>query len=110
MYVEQDLENEEYDVSKIVEEFRKDIDLDFYALDIMLDKNGKYWIIESNSAIGMGGNTLARTYEAICEDFYGEISKDQKQLVERICSDYYKEIKKMYPKEIKKSKNPKIYS
>jgi|TARA_R110000772_G_scaffold57747_6_gene130681 hypothetical protein len=110
LYVEQDLENEEYDVSKIVEEFRKDIDLDFYALDIMLDKNGKYWIIESNSAIGMGGNTLARTYEAICEDFYGEISKDQKQLVERICSDYYKEIKKMYPKEIKKSKNPKIYS
>ena len=110
LYVEQDLDKEKYEVSKIVKEFRKEIELDFYALDIMRDKKGKYWIIESNSAIGMGGNTLARTYEGIYKDFYGKhLTDNQKSLVESICGDYYKEISRLYTKELNKSKNPKIY-
>ena len=110
LYVEQDLSKQDYDVAKLVKEFRKDIDLDFYALDIMLDKDGKYWVIESNSAIGMGGNTLARTYGAIYEDFYGKkVSNETNEMIEEICEGYYNEIKKDYPKELKKSKNPKTY-
>ena len=105
-----DLSKGDYNVDNIVSEFRKDIDLDFYALDIMLDKSGKYWVIESNSAIGMGGNTLARTYEAIYKDFYGkDVPKDKSKIIEDICKGYYDEIKKDYPKELKQSKNPKTY-
>lgn len=111
LYVEQDLTKGDYNIDNIVNEFRKDIDLDFYALDIMLDKHGKFWVIESNSAIGMGGNTLARTYEAIYKDFYNmPLPKDKQTIVEEICKGYYNEIKKEYPNELKKSKNPKIYS
>ena len=110
LYIEQDLDKQDYDVKQIVKEFRKLIDLDFYALDIMLDKHGKYWVIESNSAIGMGGNTLSRTYEAIYKDFYNkDVPIDKKKMIEEICKGYYNEIKKDYPKELKKSKNPKIY-
>ena len=111
LYVEQDQSKKEYDLSDIVKEFRKVIDLDFYALDVILDKNGKYWVLESNGAIGMGGNTLARAYEAIYKDFYDtdELPKDKADLVEEICAGYYNEIKKDYPKELEKSLNPKIY-
>jgi len=112
LYVEQDLSNDKfnYDISKIVDEFRKHIDLDFYALDVMQDKSGKYWVLESNSGIGMGGNTMSRAYEAIYKDFYNtDIPSDKKELVEQICSDYYNEILKMFPKEVKKSKNAKEY-
>jgi hypothetical protein len=110
LYVEQDMDKEDYDVQSIVDDFRKKIDLDFYALDIMRDKKGKYWVIESNSGIGMGGNTMARAYEAICKDYYNtDIPVNKKKLVEQICKEYYDEIKKDYPKELKKSKNPKIY-
>ncbi len=110
LYVEQDMDKQDYKVQKIVDEFRKDIDLDFYALDIMEDKKGDFWVLESNSGIGMGGNTMARAYEAIYQDYYNkDLSKDKKQMVEDICAEYYKEISKMYPKEVKKSLNPKIY-
>tara|TARA_R110000737_G_scaffold338211_1_gene359035 strand:+ start:2973 stop:3947 length:975 start_codon:yes stop_codon:yes gene_type:complete len=110
LYIEQDMSKEDYNVKQIVKEFRKKIDLDFYALDIMRDKKGKYWVLESNSAIGMGGNTMARSYEAIYKDYYNQdIPEDKKELVEDICSDYYKEISKLYPKEVNKSKNPKKY-
>jgi len=111
LYVEQDLEKEEYDISEIVKEFRDKINLDFYALDVMRDNKGKYWVIESNSAIGMGGNTMARAYEAIYKDYYGtSVPSEKTEIVEKICSEYYKEINKMYPKEVSKSKNPKIYN
>jgi hypothetical protein len=110
LYVEQDLEKGDYDVTDIIKDFRKDFKQDFYALDIMLDTHGKYWVIESNGGIGMGGNTMARAYEAIYKDYYGkEISSDKKELVETICKEYYNEIKKDYPKEVKQSKNPKTY-
>jgi len=110
LYVEQDLSKENYDISNIVKEFRNKINLDFYALDVMRDIKGKYWVIESNSGIGMGGNTMARSYEAICKDYYNtDIPVNKKKLVEQICKEYYDEIKKDYPKELKKSKNPKIY-
>jgi len=110
LYVEQDLEKGDYDVKDIVKEFRKDFKQDFYALDIILDTHGKYWVIESNGGIGMGGNTMSRTYEAIYKDFYNkDIPADKKKLVEKICKEYHDEIKKDYPKEFKQSKNPKTY-
>ena len=110
LYIEQDMDKEDYDVKEMVDWFRKKIKMDFFALDIMLDKAGKYWIIESNSGIGMGGNTMARAYEAICKDYYSkDLPEDKKEMVEMICAEYYKEIKKMYPEEFKKSKNPKQY-
>ena len=109
LYVEQDLDKEGYDLGNIVEEFKDKIDLDFFALDVMRDKSGKYWVIESNSAIGMGANTMARAYEAICNDFYRQVPEQKQDIVDQICTDYFNIINKRYPKEVKTSKNPKIY-
>jgi glutathione synthase/RimK-type ligase-like ATP-grasp enzyme len=111
LYVEQDLEKQDYKIQDLVSDLRKSIQLDFYALDLILDKNGKYWLLETNSGIGMGANTLSRAYSALYTDFYKkEPSTLKKELIEEICSEYYKEIKNLYPNEIKKSKNPKKYN
>lgn len=109
LYVEQDLDKEDYNIPKIVKEFRNKINLDFFALDVMKDKKGKFWVIESNSGIGMGANTISRAYEAICQDYYGNVVSNKKELIEDICEQYFKEISKLYPKEVNKSKNAKIY-
>lgn len=112
VYIEQDKDKfEDMDaIKKIADDFYKHIDLDFCALDIMLDKNGKYWLIESNSCPGMGANNLANSYSAIYKDFYDkDVPEDKQQLVDYVCSEYYKEINKLYPNEMKKSKIPKIY-
>ena len=112
LYVEQDLDKftDSKQLDDILIDFRKYVDLDFFALDILVDKNGKYWLIESNSNAGMGGNTLARAYEGIYKDFFDtDIPQNKQKIIDYICEEYYKEINRMYPEEMKKSKNPKIY-
>jgi len=112
LYVEQDHDKfgDSEEIKKIASDFYKYIDLDFCALDFIVDKNGKYWLIESNSCPGMGANNLANSYKAIYEDYYKKPIPEAKQkIVDYLCTEYYKEIKKLYPKEIEKSKNRKIY-
>jgi hypothetical protein len=62
LYVEQDLDKHKFKLDKMLKDFKSKIDLDFFALDVIEDKNGKLWLLESNSAIGMGANTLAEVY------------------------------------------------
>lgn len=92
-------------LNKIAEEIRKKIELDVWAIDVALDKNGKLYVLEINSAPGLGSEKLVDVYCAIYEDYYGEkLPKTFKEeLNKKFVSQCRKELYKNYKKEIEKS-------
>jgi hypothetical protein len=58
------------EIYRISAELREEIKLDIWSLDIVVDKKGKMWVLETNSATGMGSVKLCDTYIKIFEDFY----------------------------------------
>ena len=80
------------DVTKTPEKFNKLIarfgkifsDLPFICFDIMEDKNGKLYIIESNSMPGVPYDSTAELYKVIFKDFYGrDISAATKTMLDK---------------------------
>lgn len=59
-------------VSAICKDVKTFLDLDLWALDIVVDKKGKMWIMETSSATGLGSVKMCEVYKAMYEDFYGE--------------------------------------
>lgn len=109
IYIQQDLDTilTKYNIKDIVKGVRSKINLDFYALDIIVDNNNKPWLIETNSVIGMGAITLCKTYEVIYKDYFKEgITFDKKVFIENVYSEYNNEMKKVYSDIIQKSLHP----
>jgi glutathione synthase/RimK-type ligase-like ATP-grasp enzyme len=52
--------------------FYDDIKPGVWSMDVVLDKDGKLWVLELNSATGMGASKLAYIYTAVYEDFYNK--------------------------------------
>jgi hypothetical protein len=46
-------------------------EMNIFAVDIALDKDGKYWLIEANVQPGQNGNTTHLMYLNLFKDFYG---------------------------------------
>lgn len=61
---------------KICGDIKKDLDLNLWSLDIVVDKKGKMWVMETSSATGLGSVKMCEVYKAIYEDFYGESLPD----------------------------------
>lgn len=84
IYVYQDMNKipkEFYDeIYRISNEIREKIKLDIWSLDIVVDKKGKMWVLETNSATGLGSVKMCDVYMQIYEDFY-----------KRQLPDWYKE-------------------
>ena len=59
-------------VMSICKDIKTFLDLDLWALDIVVDKKGKMWIMETSSATGLGSVKMCEVYKAMYEDFYGE--------------------------------------
>ena len=114
-YVYQDLNKIDKDfieqVLKICKDVKTELDLDLWALDVVLDTKGKLWVMETSSATGLGCVKMCEVYKAIYEDFYKE----------KLPEDFLKEIylkyvipghQNFYPKrkkEVESSKWPMDY-
>ena len=72
------------DYKKAIKEFSNKLkDIDFLCLDIMKGKDGKIYIIESNTQPGLPFDSTVKLYKEMYEDFYGPIdSKSQEKLNE----------------------------
>lgn len=64
-------------VLSICKDVKTFLDLDLWALDIVVDKKGKMWIMETSSATGLGSVKMCEVYKAMYEDFYGEPLSDE---------------------------------
>jgi glutathione synthase/RimK-type ligase-like ATP-grasp enzyme len=84
IYAYQDLDKipDEFmcEIHRIANEVREHIKLELWSLDIIVDKEGKIWVLETNSATGLGSVKLCEVYAEIYADFYG-----------RELPDFYKE-------------------
>jgi glutathione synthase/RimK-type ligase-like ATP-grasp enzyme len=74
-YVYQDLNRVDplfiREVMKIFYEIKLKISLDLWALDLVVDKSGKMWVMETSSSTGLGSTKMTEVYKAVYEDFYG---------------------------------------
>lgn len=92
-------------LNEIAAEIRKQVKLDLWAIDVATDKTGKIFVLEINSAPGLGSEKLVEVYEAVYEDYYQEkLPKTFKEeLNKKFISQCRKELYKNYKKEIAKS-------
>ena len=89
---------------EISEDFRTKINLNFYSLDFLTDAENNSWLMESNSASGLGCYSLAAGYEAIYRDFHEKNPPvDKMKVVNMIKDTYVVELKNYYPREYNKS-------
>jgi len=98
-------------VLSICKDVKTKLDLDLWALDVVVDKKGKLWVMETSSATGLGSTKMAEVYKAIYEDFYGEKLPDD--FLEEIYLKYvvpgHQNYYPKYKKEIDSSKWPMNY-
>ena len=90
VYVYQDLNKVSESFKKGIEQICKDIktilDLNLWAIDVVVDKKGKLWVMETSSATGLGSVKMCEVYRAIYEDFYKEQLPDE--FLESIYKNY----------------------
>ena len=109
VYIDIDLDKFELldDVEKIRKSLETKTNLDFYVIDLMLDKENNLWVPEINGAPGITPGTFYDIYKAWIKMAYKkdiELS-DDKELSE-IKDEYIKKISEVYPREYKKATNP----
>ena len=92
-------------LNEIAADIRKQIKLDVWAIDVVTDKSGEIYVLEINSAPGLGSEKLVEVYEAVYEDFYKEKlpSSFKEELNKKYISQCRKELYKNYKEEILKS-------
>lgn len=114
-YVYQDQNKVDADFIKQVEAICRDVktalDLDLWSLDVVIDKGGKLWVMETSSATGLGSVKMCEVYKAIYEDFYGKKLPDE--FLEKIYLNYvvpgHQNYYPKYKKEIQSSQWPMDY-
>jgi hypothetical protein len=57
-------------LQNICDEIREKLKLGLWSLDVVVDKNGKAFVMETNSATGLGAAKLVAVYKEIYEDYY----------------------------------------
>lgn len=98
-------------VLSICKDVKTFLNLDLWSLDVVVDKKGKLWVMETSSATGLGCVKMCEVYKAIYEDFYGSLLPDAflediyKKYVVPGHQNYYPK----YKKEIDSSKWPMDY-
>jgi len=109
IYVNQDFEKipKDFmsDIQKIADDIQKTVKLDLWALDVVADKDGKLWVLEINSAIGLQADKMCYFYKTVYEDFYGKKLPDKywEELMKLFISQTYRLFWPTYKKEIESS-------
>lgn len=109
VYVYQDLNKVSESFKKGIAQICKDIktilDLNLWAIDVVVDKKGKLWVMETSSATGLGSVKMCEVYRAIYEDYYKEQLPDE--FLETIYKNYvvpgHQNYYPKYKKEIESS-------
>lgn len=98
-------------VLSICKDIKTQLDLDVWSLDIVVDKKGKLWIMETSAATGLGSVKMAELYKAIYEDFYGENLPDEfvEEMYLKFVVPGHQNYYPKYKKEIESSQWPMDY-
>ena len=99
-------------VLEICKDIRKKLPLDLWSLDIVIDKKGKMWVMETSSATGLGSVKMCEIYKAIYEDFYKEKLPDAflEDIYKRFVVTGHQNYWPKYKKEIESSQWAMDYS
>lgn len=109
VYIDQDLENFPHldKIKKIQKQLETKVKLDFYNIDLMLDKDEVLWVPEINGAPGIGPSQFRTIYSAWLKMAYNKtIPKNVDDELKEIEVSHRKEMAKEYPKEYKSSLKP----
>ena len=106
VYIDQDLKD--FPLLKEIERIKKElgevVKLEFYNIDLMLDKEGKLWVPEINGAPGIGPSMFATIYEEwVKMAFDQELSDETRTELAEIAENHRKMMKQTYPNEYKSS-------
>jgi glutathione synthase/RimK-type ligase-like ATP-grasp enzyme len=109
VYLDQDMSKFPHmdEMEKIKEELSKKVKLEFYNIDLMLDKDGTMWVPELNGNPGIGPGSFTVIYKHWIEWVYDqklseEIDKDLKDMAKA----YREGMKKEHPDEYAGSLSP----
>jgi|688.fasta_scaffold29444_2 glutathione synthase/RimK-type ligase-like ATP-grasp enzyme len=98
-------------VLSICKDVKTFLDLDLWALDVVVDQKGKLWVMETSSATGLGSVKMCEVYKAIYEDFYKEPLPDE--FLQELYLNYvvpgHQNYYPKYKKEIQSSQWPMDY-
>ena len=109
VYIDQDMDKFPHleRVEQIKEDLDKKVKLEFYNIDLMLDKDGEMWVPEINGAPGIGPSMFPVIYEGWVKMAYDqELSKETKEELAEMAEEHRKMMKQTYPKEYKNSLSP----
>jgi len=114
-YVVQDLEKVDQsfkdEIKKIATDILKKHDMRIWAIDVVLDKEGKAWVLEVNTEMGLGASKLCKYYQVVYEDYYKQQLPDwwKKKMFEDIEKQTYEFTYKNAKEAIEYSKWPIDY-
>lgn len=109
IYIDQDIEKFEYtdQILKMIDELGSEVNLEFYNIDLMLDKEGIMWVPEVNGAPGIGPSMFYIIYKTFVKMAYGiNIPESCDAELSKIANDHRAFMAKEYPKEFKSSLAP----
>ena len=109
IYIDQDIEKFKYtdQILKMIDELSSEVNLEFYNIDLMLDKKGILWVPEVNGAPGIGPSMFHVIYKTFIKMAYGvNITEECDEELLKIANDHRAFMEKEYPKEFKSSLAP----
>lgn len=81
IYVYQDLNKikKEFiqEMYRICGDIKTVLDLNLWSIDVVVDQQGKVWVMETSSATGLGSVKMCEVYKAVYEDFYKKLLPDK---------------------------------
>ena len=110
VYIDQDMDKFPHleRIKEIQKELEAKVNLDFYNIDLMLDKDGELWVPEINGAPGIGPSHFKTLYKKWLEMAYDtEMSEDVDKELTDIEVSHRENMKKEYPNEYEFSLAPK---
>jgi hypothetical protein len=98
-------------LNDICKDIKKDLDLNLWSLDVVQDRKGKLWVMETSSAMGLGSVKMCEVYRAIYKDFYGKELPDAflEDIFKKYVVNGHKNYWPKYKKEIESSQWPMDY-
>jgi|688.fasta_scaffold285483_2 glutathione synthase/RimK-type ligase-like ATP-grasp enzyme len=109
VYFDQNLETFKYidRINEIMKELNKSVKLEFYNIDLILDKSGDLWVPEINGAPGIGPSMVLSIYKSFQKMALNiDIPVECETELQEIADKHRKLMAKEYPKEYKSSLDP----
>lgn len=110
IYLDQKMENFPYmdKFNKMLKALDPVLKIDFYCIDVIVDKNKDVWCPETNTSPGISPSSFYPIYKAWLKLAYNkEIDKASDDELRKISEDTVAAMKRDYPKEYKYSLHPK---